>query len=109
MRKMSNPFSRFYNTAVKVYSDSGTDTYDSRAEKEEIGELVCDIQPYTDALSAKLYGADEDIKYKLYCDSTELIRVGRYIRLDGELYRIVSAGDWKLGMRAVISLSGESL
>lgn len=106
---MLNPFERFYDTTVEVYEDVGANTYGAEAEKRPLGELVCDLQPYSDLLESKLRGFDEEKRYKLYCDKTDLVTVGKYVLFGGGLYRIESVEVWSFGLTAVIRYTGGAL
>ena len=70
---MINPFNRFYDTEITVY-EQGENSYDKKGEKTLLGNVICDIQPYSDDTESKIYGLDESRSYKLYCDKTDLRR-----------------------------------
>ena len=84
---MINPFERFYDTEIEVY-EVGENTYEKKGEKTLLGSVVCDIQPYE--------------KYKVFCDKTDLIKIGRYAKFGDEFFEIIKAECWNFGMTAMM-------
>ncbi len=98
---MINPFNRFYDTEIAVY-EQGENSYDKKGEKTLLGNVICDIQPYSDNTESKIYGLDESRSYKLYCDKSDIIKNGRYVFFGGAWYMIVKTEIWSFGMTVVI-------
>lgn len=96
-----NPFNRFYDTEISVYEPL-ENTYSQKGEKNLLGVLVCDLQPYECDADSKIYGLDENKSYKIFCDLNELLENGRYVNFGGEWYMIVSVKRWSMGMTALM-------
>lgn len=107
--RMTDPFCRFYDVPLGVYELTDADSYDKRAEKSLVGNIVCDLQPLDSSLKAKLFGAEESREYKLFCDKNDIVKAGRYVLHGGEWYRIVSAEQWNFGMTAVMRLCADEV
>ncbi len=99
--RMINPFSRFYDTEITVYELKDA-SYGDSGERELLGSVICDIQPYEGGVRSKPFGLDENRSYKLFCDKNSLLKNGRYIMFAGEWYMIVSLMTWSFGMTAVV-------
>lgn len=98
---MINPFERFYDTEIEVY-EVGENTYEKKGEKTLLGSVVCDIQPYENELENRIYGLTENKKYKVFCDKTDLIKIGRYAKFGDEFFEIIKAECWNFGMTAMM-------
>lgn len=98
---MINPFNRFYDTQISVYEQEES-SYDKRGERNLLGKVICDIQPYNDSTESKLYGLSESRAYKLFCDKNSLIKNGRYVSFGETWYMIVKTENWSFGMTAVM-------
>ena len=88
---MINPFERFYDTEIEVY-EVGENTYEKKG----------DIQPYENELENRIYGLTENKKYKVFCDKTDLIKIGRYAKFGDEFFEIIKAECWNFGMTAMM-------
>ena len=44
----------------------------------------------------------ENKKYKVFCDKTDLIKVGRYAKFGDEFFEIIKAECWNFGMTAMM-------
>ena len=100
---MINPFERFYDTEIEVY-EVGENTYEKKGEKTLLGSVVCDIQPYENELENRIYGLTENKKYKVFCDKTDLIKIGRYAKFGDEFFEIIKAECWNFGMTAMMKV-----
>lgn len=98
---MINSFERFYDTEIEVY-EVGENTYEKKGEKTLLGSVVCDIQPYENELENRIYGLTENKKYKVFCDKTDLIKIGRYAKFGDEFFEIIKAECWNFGMTAMM-------
>ena len=83
---MINPFERFYDTEIEVY-EVGENTYEKKGENE---------------LEKRIYGLTENKKYKVFCDKTDLIKIGRYAKFGDEFFEIIKAECWNFGMTAMM-------
>lgn len=98
---MINPFERFYDTQIEIY-EGGENTYETSGEKTFLGTLVCDIQPCGSDTESSEYGLCANKAYKLYSDSTELLKDGRYVLFGGSLYLIVRSEKGSFGDTALM-------
>ena len=98
---MINPFELFYDTEIEVY-EVGENTYEKKGEKTLLGSVVCDIQPYENELENRIYGLTVNKKYKVFCDKTDLIKIGRYAKFGDEFFEIIKAEWWNFGMTAMM-------
>ncbi len=98
---MLNPFNRFYDTTVEIYSrvDNG---YTDGDAKTYLGKIVCDLQPYTGDTEDKPYGLSSEKMYKLYADRRGIIKTGNMVKFADGWYRIADTEEWSLGVTAVI-------
>lgn len=96
-----NPFDRFYDTKISVYSEKN-ENYGNDGQDTFLGRVLCDIQPYYGDMDNDIYGFSDNKAYKLYCGHNNLLVNGRRVKIGGEWYRIVRAEIWKLGMCALI-------
>ena len=94
---MINPFERFYDTEIEVY-EVGENTYEKKGEKTLLGSVVCDIQPYEN----RIYGLTEQKKQTVFCDKTDLIKIGRAAKFGDEFFEIIKAECWNFGMTAMM-------
>lgn len=94
-------FDRFYDVRANIYDVEEND-YEKNGEKTYIGEIKCDLQPYKCDFESKIYGLSLDIKYKIFCDKSDCIKVGRIIEIDGECYEIMSVKNWRFGMELTV-------
>ena len=96
-----NPFNRFYDTEISVY-EAEKNTYSEKGHKNFLGTLICDLQPYESDSESKIYGLDENRSYKIFCDTNDLLKNGRYVNFGAQWYMIVSTQNWSMGMTAVM-------
>ena len=59
-------------------------------------------QPYENELENRIYGLTENKKYKVFCDKTDLIKIGRYAKFGDEFFEIIKAECWNFGMTAMM-------
>ena len=45
---------------------------------------------------------NENKKYKVFCDKTDLIKIGRYAKFGDEFFEIIKAECWNFGMTAMM-------
>lgn len=98
---MMNPFERFYDTKIDVYAAEENE-YEKRGQKNLLGTVVCDIQPYRSDTESKPYGLSENVSYKLFCDKNDLMKTGRYVSFAGAWYMIATVEIWSFGMTVMI-------
>ena len=103
---MLNPFERFYDTAVEIYSrmDNG---YSDGDTKTYLGKIICDLQPYTGDTEDKLYGLSSEKQYKLYADNSAIIKEGNIVKFAEGYYMIVNVKEWRFGTVALIRSVGD--
>ncbi len=91
---MSSPFERFDNTTAIIAEMTDYNDYENTYTVKEIGNIMGDLQPYMFRvgggfrLSQKEYGLSTDFSYKFFCNPDENIKVGRYMIIEGQSYRI---------------------
>lgn len=95
---MVNPFERFYDAEVEVYSlaDRG---YSNGDTKTYLGKMTCDLQPVSDETDSKTFGLDNTKRYRIYTDKHSFLKEGNLAYFAGGWYRITGVMEWSLGVR----------
>lgn len=65
MCRVTNPFSRFYNTDVKLLKITETGAYSKTRTVTELCEVKADVQPYNGGLAAKEYGLEAECQKRV--------------------------------------------
>lgn len=98
----SNPFSRFYNTDVKLLKIKETGAYSKTSTVTELSSIKADVQPYNGGLAEKEYGLVEECQLRMFCDNNEHISVGNYAQIHGQRYRIIYSAPWNFGATVIL-------
>lgn len=98
----SNPFSRFYNTDVKLIKIKVTGAYSKTSTVTELSSIKADVQPYNGGLAEKEYGLVEECQLRMFCDNNEHISVGNYAQIHGQRYRIIYSAPWNFGAVVIL-------
>ncbi|MDF2589833.1 MAG: hypothetical protein K0S41_3674 [Anaerocolumna sp.] len=59
-----------------------------------IKTLECDVQPITKEIAIRDFGIDKVVKYRIFCDYSDLIEVGTIIQYLNHYYRVESIISW---------------
>lgn len=102
MSRLKNAFSLFYKTPVEIYCIKNSSDYSSEAETEFVCSVLADIQPEDGSLLSRDFSLETSDRFKMYCAFDERIKAGHLAKIDGRLYRIVSAAKWNFGIEAVL-------
>lgn len=100
---MSNPFKAFYNTEVQVLEITVKGVYEKVRTETELCLVCADIQPYSGGLAEAEYGYSSECQFRMFCDKTEAIKMGNYIKHEGKLYKILYVAEWELGLEVLLS------
>ena len=87
----------FYDKEIKILDNTGH-LDENGLWVEGIDEIVktieCDVQPYNKELSYRDYGFNEDVKYRIFCDIDDLLKLGTQVKYKDENYTVVNITDW---------------
>ena len=73
-----------------------------KGKKHFWGVLCAIFSHMKNELENRIYGLTENKKYKVFCDKTDLIKVGRYAKFGDEFYEIIKAECWNFGMTVMM-------
>lgn len=99
---MTNPFSRFYNTDVKLLKITETGAYSKTRTVTELCSIMADVQPYNGGLLAKEYGLETECQRRMFCDNNKNISVGNYAEIHGQRYKIIYSAPWNFGAIVIL-------
>jgi len=88
----------FYTKQIGIYTQSlgYKDEYAIWHDGElTITETIdCDLQPITKELAFKIFGIDENVKYRVFCGLFDNIKIGTIIQYIDKKYRVISLLEW---------------
>lgn len=87
----------FYDKEIKILKDTGYLDDNGlwvKGELSTIKTIECDVQPYSRELAYRDYSFEEDVKYRVFCDVDEDLKLGLQIKYNNEIYKIVKIVDW---------------
>lgn len=96
------PFSRFYNTDVKLLEIKETGAYSKTRQVTELCSIKADIQPYNGGLLAKEYGLEAECQKRMFCENNEHLTEGNYTEIHGQRYKIIYAEAWDMGAAVIL-------
>jgi hypothetical protein len=88
----------FYDKTIDIMSH--TDGYKDDFGIWHNGSLVhdklveCDVQPITKEIAFKTFGISENVRYRIFCDLIDGIKIGGIIQYNDKQYRIISLLEW---------------
>lgn len=99
----SNPFNRFYTTDVTVVHYK-KDDYSGETDRQVLGTLKADVQPYSGGKAHEEYGLDIECQMRMFCDADENISVKNCLEIAGTKYEIVHVAPWNMGLEVILKL-----
>ena len=102
MSRVSNAFSPFYKTPVKIFRITRGSSYGETAQTEYLCDVLADIQPYGGGVDERQFGLLVKRGFKMYCDDCDEIAEGGYADVDDVMSRIVSVHRRSMGIVAVL-------
>lgn len=56
--------------------------------------IECDVQPITKEIAFKVFGVDENVKYRIFSDPDVNFKVGTVIQYNDKQYWVISLLEW---------------
>jgi hypothetical protein len=90
----------FYNKSIELifYNEGTIDDSGiySKGVEFTTKQIDCDVQPYSKERLYRDYGFDESVKYRVFCDPNEDLKVGKTVKYDNSdiVYKVVRIILW---------------
>ncbi len=98
----SNSFERFYKTDVTI-ANLKVDDYSGETEKEILGTLKADIQPYSGDKAREKYGIEIECQKRMFCSHNPNVDEKNNVIIGDEVYEIVHVAEWEFGLEVMLS------
>lgn len=100
---MNNPFEPFYDTEVQIIQITEKGVYEKLRTEKVLGTIYADIQPYGGGLAEEKYGYKSECQFRMFCDNTEGIAMGNYIRYKDKTYKIAYVAEGEMGPEVLLN------
>ena len=87
----------FYDKEISILSDTGFLDENGlwvKGVNETVKTIECDVQPYSRELAYRDYSFEEDVKYRVFVEPDETIKLGAKVEYKDTIYNIVKIIDW---------------
>ncbi len=95
--KYKGAFGIFRDTEAVIVEKGKYNSLWNTYETTEIGTVTGDLQDYSGGLAEKEYGLSLECQKKFYCSDNDVLKEGRYLKIEAQYYRIEHIAKEKLG------------
>lgn len=100
--KYKGAFDMFHDTQAVIAEKGNYNSLWNTYTTVEIGTVTGDLQDYSGKLAEKEYGLSVECQKKFYCADNDALKVGRYLKIGTQNYRIEHKAEGKLGLTLLL-------
>ncbi|WP_010249221.1 hypothetical protein [Acetivibrio cellulolyticus] len=88
----------FYDKKIDIlsFSDGYSDDYGlwHNGGETVLKTIQCDVQPITKELANKIFGYEDTVEYRVFCDIDANVDTGTIIQYKNKKYKVVKIFEW---------------
>lgn len=100
--KYKGAFDIFRDTQAVIAEKGNYNSLWNTYDISELGTVIGNLQDYSGGLAEKDYGLAVECQKKFYCADNDVLKVGRYLKIGTQNYRIEHKAEGKLGLTLLL-------